>query len=86
MSVGARRPEQPCFFEVHRLLQFEQHDVVDAPLVAKLGDGPTLVFEHTETDLPNQIALHFGVGGCGAVIAESDQCSVLSVFGLQSVL
>ena len=62
-SVGARRSEQPCFFEIHRLLQFEEHDVVDATLVAKLGDGSTLVFEHAKAHLANQIAPLFGLAG-----------------------
>ena len=61
--VGAGGAEQSCFLEVHRGLQLQQDDVVDATPVPKLGDGAALVFEHAKAHLPNQIAPLFGLAG-----------------------
>src|SRR5271163_4673496 len=84
--VGAGGAEQSCFLEVHRGLQLEQDDVVDATLVAKLGDRAALVFEHAKAHLANQIAAFFRVVASGVVVAGPHQRSVFLVLRVQPVL
>ena len=45
-----------------------------------------LCVEHTQTHLPNHVALGLGIVAGRAVVAGSDQRRVLFVFGVQTVL